>query len=172
MTNIATKLSDMLEIEAKAYSELYSLLQEERDALVQWSVGELRDIVERKEDLLDSIHELEVSRDEYVKKVRNALKSSGLDVLETKEKLNLTDIISMIRRQDTEELLQLQSQLIQLIEDVTNTNQRNQVLLKRSYEMVNANLDIFTQSEKLAKAYTARGEYKPIKEKHIIDGAI
>lgn len=172
MNNIAGTLSTMLNTEAEAYSNLYAILQKEREALIQWSIGELKTIVGQKETLLDKIQDLEAHREEFVTDVQHAFRNSGLGELTTKENLNLSDIIAMIKEQDTQHLLDIQKKLIELIKDVTKTNKRNQVLLKRSFEMVNANLDIFTQSEKLAKAYTARGEYRPIAEKHIIDGAI
>lgn len=170
--NIAGELVAHLEEEAEAYQGLYQLLQEEREALVQWSIGNLSDIVEKKEKQLEEIYQLEEQRTEFLDSIQTELEKAGLGFLDGKENLTLTDIIKAVKQDKRKQLITIQKELAQLVRDVTTTNHTNQILLKRSYELVNANLNIYKQSEKLAQTYGADGEYRSMETSHLVDGSI
>ncbi len=171
-SKIADQLVAHLREEAQAYKGLHKLLQQEREALVEWAIGDLREVVKQKESQLEEIHQLEDRRVEFLDEVQSELKKAGLDFLATKETLNLTDIINAVKKEERKPLLEIQQDLAQLVKDVTTTNHTNQLLLKRSYELVNANLNIYAQSEKLARTYGANGEFRPTGTTHLVDGAI
>ncbi len=170
--NIAGELVGHLRDEANAYQGLYELLQEEREALVQWSIGDLSDIVGKKEKQLEEIHQLEERRAEFLASIRTELENIGLGSLDGKENLTLTDIIKAVKQEKRTPLIEIQQELAQLVRDVTTTNHTNQMLLKRSYELVNANLNIYRQSEKLAQTYGANGESRSMETSHLVDGSI
>lgn len=170
--SISEELVTHLQKEAQAYTVLYSLLQEEKDALVQWSIGDLREIVEKKEAQLETIHVLEHNREEFLGSIEEELQSAGIHFSGTKGSLTLTDIINAVREEERKPLINIQKDLTQLVRDVTTTNHTNQMLLKRSYELVNANLNIYKQSEKLAQTYGANGSIRTTETSRIVDGAI
>lgn len=170
--NIAGELVAHLEEEAEAYQGLYRLLREERDALVQWSIGDLSDIVEKKETQLEEIHQLEERRTTLLDSIQAALEKAGLGSLDGKENLTLSDIIKAVKQEKRKQLITIQKELTRLVREVTTTNHTNQMLLKRSYELVNANLNIYKQSEKLAQTYGANGEYRSMETSHLVDGSI
>lgn len=170
--SIAEELVTHLREEAQAYEALYTLLQEEKDALVQWSIGELREIVAKKETQLEHIHALEQNRDEFLQSIQDELKNAGIGFNGAKGSLTLTDIIHAVREEERRPLVTIQRDLTQLVQDVTTTNHTNQMLLKRSYELVNANLNIYKQSEKLAQTYSANGAMRAPETSRIVDGAL
>jgi len=172
MKRISSRLANLLETEANAYARLYEILGEEQSALIEWAVGDLHGIVERKERHLEQIQRLEIKRMDYLATIQQDLEEMGFTLPRGQDSIKLSDIITMIGRAEATRLRELQEELARLVKDVTMTNYKNQVLLKRSLEIVNANLDIYTQSERLAETYGANGRFSPQVENHLIDGAI
>ncbi len=172
MSGISSRLANLLESESRAYAKLYEILEEEQSALIQWEVGNLHEIVERKERHLERVQRLETRRMEYLTSIQQELETMGFSLPPNQETIKLSDIITMIGDREATRLRELQQELAERVKEVTVTNYKNQVLLKRSLEIVNANLDIYTQSERLAETYGANGQYMKQAENHLIDGAI
>jgi len=172
MNSISNRLTHLLETESKAYTKLYEMLEEEQDALIDWAVDDLHRIVERKEQHLEKVQRLEQKRMEYLDSLSKKMEEMGFSLPGNQDSVKLSDIITMIGDNEAAKLRDLQQRLAQLVKDVTVTNYKNQVLLKRSLEIVNANLDIYTGSEKLAQTYAANGQSMESRERHLIDGAI
>ncbi len=139
--------------------------------MVEWAIEDLSDIVEKKEEQLEEIQRLEVRRHELLQDVQAELEKAGLNLASAQETLTLSDIMKGVNKQERESLQNIQENLAHLVKEVTTTNRTNQMLLKRSYELVNANLNIYKQSEKLARVYGSKGEYRPTGTTNLVDGA-
>ncbi|MCF7802876.1 MAG: flagellar protein FlgN [Candidatus Marinimicrobia bacterium] len=172
MKQLTNRLVNILNVELKAYDKLLEILHEEQDALVNWYVGELQAIVERKDRQLEQVTRLEKKRMDFLSSIQEDLNSLGLPAGNGEDSIKLSDIITMMGKPEGENLRNLQKSLAVVVKDVTTTNYKNQVLLKRSLEIVNANLNIYAQSDKLANTYNAAGDVNSNVEKHLIDGAI
>lgn len=172
MNSVAQRLRQHLESEGEAYNLLNEVLTDEQQALVNWSIADLKEIEERKEDILEKIQKLERRRYRFLQSVQGNLHQMGLPVSEGQETIRLSDIIVLLDQQEARALKDLQEELAVTVKNVTTANHKNQVLLKRSLEIVNANLNIYAQSEKLAKTYNANGQMKTKREKHLVDGSV
>ena len=96
----------------------------------------------------------------------------GLTTDDGQNMVKLSDIIAMVGPEEKQILHELHEDLTVMVKEVTTTNYKNQVLLKRSLEIVNANLNIYAQSDKLASTYNSAGTIKGNIERHLVDGAI
>lgn len=172
MNSVAQRLKQHLESEGEAYNLLNDILQEEQRALVNWSIADLKEIEERKDDILAKIQKLERRRFRFIQSVQDKLQQMGLPASSNQENIRLSDIIVLLDQQEARQLQNLQEELAVTVKNVTSANHKNQVLLKRSLEIVNANLNIYAQSEKLAKTYNASGHVNAKREKHLVDGSI
>ena len=172
MNSVAQRLKQHLESEGRAYGQLQSILAEEQSALVNWSIADLKEIEEKKEEVLSKIQTLERRRHRFLQSIREELEALGLPLNANQENIRLTDIIVLLDQQDASRLRNLQEELATTVENVKDANYKNQVLLRRSMEIVNANLNIYAQSEKLAKTYNSSGKTSAKREKHLVDGSI
>lgn len=172
MNTVAQSLKQHLESEGNAYARLRSILEAEQNALVNWSIADLKEIEEKKEDALAKIQNLERRRHRFLQSIRKDLDRLGLPLSVDQENIRLTDIIVLLDQQDASRLRNLQEKLASTVRNVKDANYKNQVLLRRSMEIVNANLNIYVQSEKLAETYNANGKLSSQRDKHLVNGSI
>ena len=172
MNQITSRLVNILNIELKAYDKLLAILNEEQETLVHWRIGDLQDVVQKKDRQLEQVTRLEKKRMDFLGSIHRDLQKMGLSAGDDEGTVKLSDIIAMVNPEEKHTLRELHEDLSIMVKEVTTTNYKNQVLLKRSLEIVNANLNIYAQSEKLANTYNAAGDINASVERHLVDGAI
>lgn len=172
MNQITSRLVNILNVELEAYGKLLAILNEEQDTLIHWRIGDLQDVVEKKDRQLEQVTRLEKKRMDFLESIHQDLQNMGLASANDEGTVQLTDIITMVTPEEKITLRELHEDLSIMVKEVTTTNYKNQVLLKRSLEIVNANLNIYAQSEKLANTYNTAGNINASIERHLIDGTI
>ncbi|BCY17927.1 MAG: flagellar protein FlgN [Chloroflexi bacterium] len=134
--------------EFRVCQSLLTVLQQERQALVQKDVETLSNLVDQKESLLDELGSDEESRRSLLEKLAQ---NYGLE----KEVLGLTDILRRLQMTASERVYRLQEGIVALQGKIRELNRANQALAEMNLERITA------LQEYLVSLYSSPSYYKP-----------
>jgi flagellar biosynthesis/type III secretory pathway chaperone len=124
-------LADLLSILKNEY-EKYEKLQETADkkteALVENEIDGLADIVEKEDEIITNIEDLEESRNNLVKKL--------LDLYEVKEEeINYSELTGYLPDEWQDEFDPIRDDLLESIENLHEKNEENRMLLNEAVKL-------------------------------------
>jgi len=134
--------------EFRVCQSLLTVLQQERQALVQKDVETLSHLVEQKESLLDELGGDEESRRSLLEKLAQ---NYGLE----KEVLGLTDLLRRLQMTASERVYRLQEGIVALQGKIRELNRANQALAEMNLERITA------LQEYLVSLHSSPSYYKP-----------
>ncbi|HEX7555304.1 MAG TPA: flagellar protein FlgN [Leptolinea sp.] len=134
--------------EFRVCQSLLTVLQQERQALIQKDVDTLSRLVEQKESLLDELGSNEESRRSNMKKL--AL-NSGIK----EEVLGLTDLLRRLQLTASERIYRLQEGIFALQSKIRELNRANHALAEMNLERIKA------LQEYLVNLFTSPSFYQP-----------
>jgi flagellar biosynthesis protein FlgN len=134
--------------EFRVCQSLLTLLQQERQALVQKDVETLSHLVEQKETLLDELGSDEESRRSQMEKLAQ---NSGLQ----NEVLNLTDLLFRLQLTASERIYRLQEGIVALQSKIRELNRANLALAEMNMERITA------LQEYLVSLFSSSSFYQP-----------
>lgn len=130
-------LIDVLDGENAQYERLVTLAEGKTSVIVAGDIENLGKIMEEEQEIVGRIQRMEKKRDKFLADIANVV---NRDV----ETLKLIDLIQMLESMpdQKQKLVDVQNSLRKTIDQLRETNGKNQMLLSERLDMVNFNLDM------------------------------
>ncbi|MGP1433950.1 MAG: flagellar protein FlgN [Catonella sp.] len=137
MASLIEELIRVLDDEEKIYSEIIPIAEKKTRTIVNNDLQSLTGITEEEQELVGKISKLEKKRQEVIRNI-------GIVMNKKESELNFTTIIDLLKGQEKEqeELRKLHDRLKRTIETLDLVNERNQMLIKQSIEMIDFDINL------------------------------
>ena len=137
MASLIEELIKVLGDEEKIYAEIIPLAEKKTRIIVNNDLQSLTGITEEEQLLVGKISKLE-------KKRREVIRNIGIVMNKKESELNFITIIELLKGQEKEqqELKKLHDRLKSTIELLSVLNERNQMLIKQSLEMIDFDINL------------------------------
>ena len=137
MASLIEELIMVLGEEERIYSEIIPLAEKKTRIIVKNDLQSLTSITEEEQALVSRISKLEKKRQEVIRNI-------GVVMNKKESELNFLSIINLIRGQEREqqELRVIQDKLKSTISLLAMLNERNQMLIKQSLEMIDFDMNL------------------------------
>ena len=137
MASLIEELIMVLGDEEKIYSEIIPIAEKNTQIIVINDLQSLTGITEEEQDLVGKISKLERKRQEVIRNI-------GIVMNKKESELNFITIIELLNGQEKEqeELRRLHDKLKATIEMLAVLNERNQLLIKQSLEMIDFDIKL------------------------------
>ena len=139
MTTI-DELKEVLQAEAELAEALVKVMAEKQQAIVRFEGEELARTTRREEELMKPIQDLERERVRYTSEIGASLVSRAGDG----EPMKIRDLVQYLNTKEARQLSGIAGRLHQAVEQITNLNEQNKILLKHSLHFVQETLRIVT----------------------------
>ena len=159
-----------LELEVRAYRELYKILKEEKDALIKWDIDSATLILFKKDEIVEEITRFENRRMECAMDLGKKLFPEKSE----SEIPTLREVIGKLDDKTANKLNDYRESQIELITKVRNLNSRNSLLMKRTMELISGSIECMTDDvSNISSGYDENGNFVkvPMSAK-LIDGTI
>ena len=135
MASLIEELIMVLGDEKKVYAEIIPVAEEKTRVIVNNDLQSLNSITEEEQALIGRISKLERKRQEVIRNI-------GMNKKESE--LNFITIIDLLKGQEKEqeELRKLHDRLKRTIDALKLINERNQMLIKQSIEMIDFDINL------------------------------
>ena len=137
MASLIEELIMVLGDEEKIYSEIIPIAEKKTQIIVNNDLQSLNSITEEEQELLGKISKLEKKRQEVIRNI-------GIVMNKKESELNFITIIELLKGQEKEqeELRKLHDKLKRTIDILSTLNERNQMLIKQSLEMIDCDINL------------------------------
>lgn len=137
MASLIEELIMVLGDEEKIYSEIIPIAEKKTQIIVNNDLQSLNSITEEEQELLGKISKLEKKRQEVIRNI-------GIVMNKKESELNFITIIELLNGQEKEqeELRKLHDKLKRTIDVLSTLNERNQMLIKQSLEMIDFDINL------------------------------
>lgn len=137
MASLIEELIMVLGDEEKIYSEIIPIAEKKTQIIVNNDLQSLNSITEEEQELLGKISKLEKKRQEVIRNI-------GIVMNKKESELNFVTIIELLNGQEKEqeELRKLHDKLKRTIDILSTLNERNQMLIKQSLEMIDFDINL------------------------------
>lgn len=137
MASLIEELIGTLTDEEKLYQELIPIAESKTEIIVRNDLRSLTSITDREQEFVNAIGKLERKRQEVIRNI-------GIVMNRKVEDLNFKTIIAMLEGQDKEQeaLRRLHDRLKSTVERLAAINERNQMLIKQSLEMIEFDINL------------------------------
>ena len=137
MASLIEELIMVLGEEERIYSEIIPLAEKKTRIIVKNDLQSLTDITEKEQALVGEISKLEKKRQEVIRNISIVMNKK-------ESELNFLSIINLIRGQEREqqELRMIHDKLKSTINLLDMLNERNQMLIKQSLEMIDFDMNL------------------------------
>jgi flagellar biosynthesis/type III secretory pathway chaperone len=154
---VLVSLEAVLVNEFRVYQTLRDLTLEERQVLLEGRGQNLMSIVDKKEELLDELTQMEAKRNLIIDRI--------VDIFEIDIKYeNLGELLDVIKAEPIRRLQRLRQGLVALQTEIRDINRGNAAL-------ASLNLDKITQLQNyLYKLFTSTTQYQPVGAQAYADG--
>ena len=158
MASLMEELLSTLSQEKELYLALLPIAEEKTKAIVANNLDELQEITNREQTAVGRISTLERKRDEVIQNM-------GIVLGRKPQELTLTELIKITEKQpkDQAALRELKDALGVAVKKLADVNERNNVLIKHSLDMIQFNMNLL-QSTRMVQGnnYTkSAGESMP-----------
>ncbi len=158
MASLMEELISTLSQEKELYLALLPIAEEKTKAIVANNLDELQEITNREQEAVGRISALERKRDEVINNM-------GIVLGRKPEELTLAELIRITgkQRSDQAALTELKDALGAAVRKLADVNERNNVLIKHSLDMIQFNMNLL-QSTRMVQGnnYTkSAGESMP-----------
>lgn len=137
MASLIEELIMVLGDEEKIYSEIIPIAEKKTQIIVNNDLQSLNSITEEEQELLGKISKLEKKRQEVIRNI-------GIVMNKKESELNFITIIELLdgQEKEQEELRKLHDKLKRTIDVLSTLNERNQMLIKQSLEMIDFDINL------------------------------
>ena len=137
MASLIEELIMVLGDEEKVYAEIIPVAEEKTRVIVNNDLQSLNSITEEEQALIGRISKLERKRQEDIRNI-------GIVMNKKESELNFITIIDLLKGQEKEqeELRKLHDRLKRTIDALKLINERNQMLIKQSIEMIDFDINL------------------------------
>ena len=137
MASLIEELIMVLGNEEKVYAEIIPVAEEKTRVIVNNDLQSLNSITEEEQALIGRISKLERKRQEVIRNI-------GIVMNKKESELNFITIIDLLKGQEKEqeELRKLHDRLKRTIDALKLINERNQMLIKQSIEMIDFDINL------------------------------
>ena len=137
MASLIEELIMVLGDEEKIYSEIIPVAEKKTQIIVNNDLQSLNSITEEEQELLGKISKLEKKRQEVIRNI-------GIVMNKKESELNFVTIIELLNGQEKEqeELRKLHDKLKRTIDVLSTLNERNQMLIKQSLELIDFDINL------------------------------
>ena len=137
MASLIEELIMVLGDEEEIYSEIIPVAEKKTQIIVNNDLQSLNSITEEEQELLGKISKLEKKRQEVIRNI-------GIVMNKKESELNFVTIIELLNGQEKEqeELRKLHDKLKRTIDVLSTLNERNQMLIKQSLEMIDFDINL------------------------------
>ena len=137
MASLIEELIMVLGDEEKIYAEIIPVAEKKTQIIVNNDLQSLNSITEEEQALVGKISKLEKKRQEVIRNI-------GIVMNKKESELNFITIIDLLNGQEKEqeELRRLHDKLKRTVSDLSLINERNQMLIKQSIEMIDFDINL------------------------------
>lgn len=141
MTTI-DELKEVLQAEAELAEALVKVMAEKQQAIVRFEGEELARTTRREEELMKPIQDLERERIRFTAEIGDSLVPRNARA--SAETLKIGDLVRYMNTKEASQVSTVASRLHEAVEQITNINEQNRMLLSHSLHFVQETLRIIT----------------------------
>lgn len=137
MASLIDSLINIMNDENRQYTELLDLSNNKTTAIVKGDVGQLQEIFGKEQKLIDILNRLEMERQSCVADICKILHLSAAEV-------KVSQIVRLLEKKQAEHdaLEQSYLSLKKTVNQLTQVNDNNRLLLKESMDMINFEINL------------------------------
>ena len=137
MASLMEELITTLSKEEELYRELLPIQERKTQVIIENNIEQLQKITGEEQETIDKVTALERKREEIIKDIGTVLNKNP-------KTLTLTNLIQIMAKQpeDREKLQELHDRLEESVKKLVKVNERNQILIKQSLEMIEFNMNL------------------------------
>lgn len=137
MASLIEELITTLNDEEILYKELIPIAEKKTESIVNNDLPSLNSITEKEQEFVSKIGKLEKKRQEVIHNI-------GIVMNRKVTELNFKTIIEMLdgREKEQKELRELHDRLKKTVERLETVNERNQMLIKQTLEMIEFDINL------------------------------
>lgn len=137
MASLMEELITTLSKEEELYRELLPIQERKTQVIIENNIEQLQKITGEEQETIDKVTALERKREEIIKDIGTVLNKNP-------KTLTLTNLIQIMAKQpeDREKLQELHDRLEESVKKLVKVNERNQMLIKQSLEMIEFNMNL------------------------------
>jgi flagellar biosynthesis/type III secretory pathway chaperone len=155
MNALLDNLLQILKAEISFYQSLQSILQQQRQAIINCEVKSLKKTAERKEAFLSKSTNFEAQRTKVMAKLAEVLAVP-------QSKLTLKKIIRLIQEPYASELRKVRAEITAVLEEIRKTNQDNLELFRHSHRLVQSSLALLNKCILNGSVYYPSGKIQNV----------
>ena len=137
MASLMEELITTLSKEEELYRELLPIQERKTQIIIENNIEQLQVITGEEQETIDKVTALERKREEIIKDIGTVLNKNP-------KTLTLTNLIQIMAKQpeDRDKLQELHDRLEESVKKLVKVNERNQMLIKQSLEMIEFNMNL------------------------------
>ena len=151
MDQLVVRLIDIIEKEVSTFEQLLEMLQHQQKALVTHAVDEIEAAVDQQHSLADQTSILENARVLVVEELAEALSVDP-------KTLTISRLLEFMPSSDAERLTWMRESLVDIQDQIAETNRHNTLLIKQSLKYVDKTMQILSGGEDSSGAYAQSGK--------------
>ncbi|MCC3145172.1 flagellar protein FlgN [Halanaerobium sp. Z-7514] len=128
MSELKTRLADILRVEKELYQKLFQAAQAKNEALLNNDIDQLLEEVEIDKKIIPLIEDKELARTKTIAEIKKAFKIE-------EDKDSYSALLKELPADWSAELNPLREELLSLTEEFNSLNKQNQLLLKQALEL-------------------------------------
>ena len=137
MASLMEELITTLSKEEELYRELLPIQEKKTKVIIENNIEQLQMITNQEQETVDKVTALERKREEVIRNIGTVLNKDP-------KTLTLTNLIQIMAKQpqDRDKLQELHDKLQDSVKKLVKVNDRNQMLIKQSLEMIEFNMNL------------------------------
>ena len=160
---LLSDLLDVLKREYEKYEKLQETADKKKDILVENEIEELADIVQKEDEIITEIEDLENKRTELLKTI---LDTSKID----EDELNYKELTSYLPDSWKEKFDPVRDRLLNIIELLHQKNEENRLLLQEAIKVNNFSINMLQKTlEPMNNTYNKKKKSETKQGYNIVD---
>ena len=150
MEHLLKKLIELLEHVTELYQSLFTVVQQEKDAVVGLNLQQLNQACKAKGNLLLKLRILEEQREQLMDKLASEVGCSP-------QEISLTQLSQWLEEPYAGMLRERSTDLLSLIQKLQEANQQNKFLLSHSLELIQGSYNLLNHAMVASPVYYRKG---------------
>lgn len=159
-TLVITELGKVLEQEANIYNDILELSKSKTRIIIDGKVNELENIVKLEQSLIIHMGKLEEMRERLIGEISGLL---------GEPEITLSGLLKHVDGVQGDKFKKLQANIMNIVNDLKNTNEVNSKLIKNSLEYIDFSINLFANLSTNNNNYGKKGETSEYKKRSFFD---
>jgi len=161
-TLLVNDLIGILDEEANIYEEVLNISKDKKDIIIAGKVTDLEKLVKVEQTLILKISGLELKREQLVDKLSAQIRADSNEI-------TVSELLKHLEGEQAAALRKRQEKIIDVINELRNTNALNSKLIKNSLDFINFSMNLIASFDVNDNNYGNNGQSNDSKKRNLFD---